>query len=204
MPSQSLLQWQKPTKAVLDELEDAHRAIGGQARGRRYATQQVNRGYALILSSRFQGYCRDLHTECADAIAATISVSAPANATAVTDMLHTLTVQGRKLDRGNPTLSALGADFGRFSIDFVPELRGSPVRPQVSNDLQQLERLNVWRNAIAHQDFDSDRFRTIIGSTTSLRLAEVKRWRKACDRLAVRMDRVMKAHLQSLLGTAPW
>src|SRR5262249_19369869 len=39
--------------------------------GRRYATQQVNRAYAVLLASEFQGFCRDLYSECMDHVVAT-------------------------------------------------------------------------------------------------------------------------------------
>ncbi len=55
------------------ELENAHAIVGGTERGRRYATQQINYSCATLLSSHFQGFCRDLHSECIDRIVAAIS-----------------------------------------------------------------------------------------------------------------------------------
>lgn len=66
MPSESLIAWQGSRAAELDELEAALRAVGGIGRGRRHATQQLNQAYAVLLSSQFQGFCRDLHTEVSD------------------------------------------------------------------------------------------------------------------------------------------
>src|SRR2546426_8652738 len=64
MPSNSLQHWQGSRCIKLDEIVEAHRAVGGTGRGRRYATEQVNHAYAVLLTSQFQGYCRDLHSEC--------------------------------------------------------------------------------------------------------------------------------------------
>lgn len=64
MPSHSLHTWNTVRAAALDEIAATHRSVGGSGRGRRYATQQINRGYAVILTAQFQGYCRDLHSEC--------------------------------------------------------------------------------------------------------------------------------------------
>ena len=50
-------------RRALDEIEAAHASVGGTGPGRRYATQQINQAYAVLLASQFQGYCRDLHTE---------------------------------------------------------------------------------------------------------------------------------------------
>lgn len=52
-------------KGALGEIAAAHTAVGGQGSGRRYATQEINHAYAVLLSSQFQRFCRDLHTEAA-------------------------------------------------------------------------------------------------------------------------------------------
>ena len=63
-----------------------------------------------------------------------------------------------------------------------------------------LEELNLWRNAIVHQDFDQSK----LGGTTILQLQRVRRWRGACNRLARAFDEVMRRHLQTLTGSTPW
>jgi hypothetical protein len=115
MPSNSLLQWRGARAAVLDEIEAAHANVGGTERGRRYATQQINRAYAVLLSSEFQGFCRDLYSECMDHVLAT----APA---ATRGVIRTQFLWGRSLDRGNPQAGTIGSDFGRFGIPFWDEV----------------------------------------------------------------------------------
>src|SRR4051794_12152503 len=105
MPSVALQTWQTTRAALLDEIESAHRSVGGAGPGRRTATQQLNLAYAVLLSSHFQGFCRDLHTESADFLAAQIT---PASLQAV---IRTEWQVGRKLDQGNPTPGNIGADF---------------------------------------------------------------------------------------------
>lgn len=73
MPSVSLTKWHTERLQALDELENAHRNVGGPGRGRRYATQQLNQAYALMASSHFQGFCRDLHSESSDYLATAIT-----------------------------------------------------------------------------------------------------------------------------------
>ena len=68
MPSYSLNRWSSERSEALDEIENAHLSVGGTARGRRYATQQINHAYATLLSAQFQGFCRDLHSECVEHI----------------------------------------------------------------------------------------------------------------------------------------
>src|SRR5271156_4930617 len=64
MPSHSLRWWSGQRSDALDEIANAHAQVGGTERGRRFATQQINHAYATLLSSQFQGFCRDLHSEC--------------------------------------------------------------------------------------------------------------------------------------------
>lgn len=65
VPSAALQTWKSTAKGALDEIAAAHAAVGGQGPGRRYATQEINHAYAVLLSSQFQRFCRDLHTEAA-------------------------------------------------------------------------------------------------------------------------------------------
>jgi hypothetical protein len=106
-------------------------------------------------------------------------------------------VQSRKLNQGNPNPGNLGSDFNRFGLAFWDEVRNLDFRNQARQN--RLEKLNLWRNAIAHQDFDPARL-----GATSLRLQTVREWRRACDRLAATFDEVMRQHLQSIIGSSPW
>ena len=191
MPSKSLEQWRTVRLAELDELEAAHRGIGGSGRGRRYATQQINYAYAVLLSAQFQGFCRDLHAECADHFVQSLSPGPLKRA-----LLNGL-VQNRKLDRGNPSPSHIGADYNKFELGFWPEVK---LRSPRNGDAQtRLELLNEWRNAIAHQDFASAKF-----GQGALHLKTIRQWRKACDRLAGEFDEVMRLHLNTVNGASPW
>jgi hypothetical protein len=190
MPSTSLQVWRNDRRVALDELEAAHRSIGGIGRGRRYATQQINQAYAVLLSSQFQGFCRDLHDECS-----TIFVQSFTGLVAPT--VHKLLVENRKLDKGNPSPSNIGADYNRFGPTFWAAVRKLDAR---NEDRQEhLEELNLWRNAIAHQDFS-----VVTSGATGLRLRMVRDWRSACNQLAGSFDRVMRDCLLTVNGVSPW
>ncbi len=136
-------------------------------RGRRYATLQVNHAYAMLLSSQFQGFCRDLHSEAVQIVAAV----APAS---LRHVVAGALLDGRRLDRGNPATGNLGEDFGRLGWLFwgaVHALDSRNVRRH-----KTLDELNTWRNAIAHQDWSR------VGP--KLRLPVVRRWRSVCSALA--------------------
>jgi hypothetical protein len=191
MPSAALLHWSTARKAELDELESAHASVGGTGRGRRHATQQINRAYAVLLASQFQGFCRDLHTEC-------IRSFVPVGLTSEwQDSIQSTFQASRKLDSGNPSPGNIDLDFGRFGIGIWK--RAFAIDPLGRDRQKALAALLLWRNAIAHQDFKDPRL-----GTTALRLAGVRSWRRACDALAISFDAVMADHIRSITGRAPW
>ncbi len=193
MPSQSLQQWTATSTVALDELESAHRSIGGTGRGRRRATQQINYAYAMLLSAQFQGFCRLLHIECSGFIAHSIANSA------LQGIFRKALSQNRKLDRGNPNPSNIQQDFAQFGLDFWPEVQKEDARNKSRQ--MRLNELNLWRNAIAHQDFLDTK---IFPKGGALQIAKVREWRQACNQLAVAFDAVMKLHISTVTGTAPW
>jgi hypothetical protein len=146
MRSTSWQEWNTTRAANLDDIEAAHRSIGGGARGRRHATEQINHAYAVLLASQFQGFCRDLHSECVDCIVRSI---APPVFQAV---LRAEFLLNRSLDRGNANPGAIGADFNRLGVKFWRRVYDD--HPQNELRKQRLEQLIQWRNAIAYQDFD--------------------------------------------------
>ena len=189
MPSNSLTQWNGERADALAEIEHAHLRVGGSQRGRRFATQQINYAYATLLSSQFQGFCRDLHSESIDHIVGLV----PAQ---LQTFLRAEFLFNRSLDRHNPQPGAIGSDFNRLGIDFWAEIYSLGARNERRREI--LEELNRWRNAIAHQDFDE------VGGDHTLHLARVRRWRRAVGALADNFDRVMYHYLRGLLGAAPW
>lgn len=174
------------------EIADAHLQVDGGARGRRYATQQINHAYTMLVSSQFQGFCRDLHSEAIDHIARSIT---PLSLRVVLRAEFTL---HRKLDRGNPNPGNIGSDYNRLGLVFWDRIRA---QSRWNNGrIGHLEDLNNWRNAIAHQDFDL----AALGGTISLRLETVRRRRNACEQLALVFDSVIGDHIGQITGTPPW
>jgi hypothetical protein len=189
--SNALRSWKTLGLKSLDEIAAAHVAVGGSARGRRYATQQINNAYTVLLSSQFQKFCRDLHSEASGFIA----TLGPAR---LRGIVYARLTEGRKLDSGNPNPGNIGSDFGRLGMAFWDEL----VAANTENSKRQraLDHLNVWRNAIAHQDFS----RSDLQGRSGVVLQEVRRWRRVCESLAIDIDGVVTAHLSDLSGMSPW
>lgn len=194
MPSVALQTWRTSARRALDEIEAAHAAVGGTGPGRRYATQQINQAYA-VLSSQFQRFCRDLHTEAVDHFVTHVAVGVPVPLYNIT---HQRFIEGRKLSSGNPNPANLGSDFTRIGMALWPALLA--LTPANSRRRISLEELNRWRNAIAHQDFASVQS----GGTPQLQVRQVRVWRSTCDGLAVSMDRAVRRHLLSMTGAPPW
>lgn len=189
MPSVSLQTWQSVRSTSLDEIEEAHRSVDGSARGRRYATQQINHAYAVLLAAQYQAFCRDLHTE------SVWHLSRAVQLTPLQGVIRDEFALDRKLDRGNPTPGNIGADFNRLGLEFWKEVKARD--RYASSRRYKIERLSLWRNAIAHQDFKT------IGPG-SLQLKHVQVWRVACNHLAVQFDLVMCDHLTKVTGRVPW
>src|SRR5688572_23656187 len=179
MPSRSLTTWRASATRALEQLEIAHAAVGRLGPGRRYAEQQVTQAYVVALSSQFQRFCRDLHSEAADHITATIP------SLQIRDILRTQLTGNRRLDHGNPNPGNIGSDFARFDMEFWRLVSALDRRNEARR--RHLEALNLWRNAIAHQDFDP----AALGGRTELRVSEVRAWRAACEALATDFDRAI-------------
>jgi hypothetical protein len=190
MPSNAFLGWSVARADVLDEIETVHANVGGAGRGRRYATQQINRAYAVLLSSEFQGFCRDFHSECADHIIATAPIQ-------VRPVIRMQFQWGRSLDRGNPQAGGIGSDFGRFGLQFWVEVYSIHTHNERRREL--LDELMVWRNAIAHNDFDL----ALFGQDPVLQLVQVRAWRSALNGLCQAFDTVMCNRLTRILGASP-
>ena len=191
MPSVAYRIWRTSRAAFLNQIEMAHAAIGGAGPGRRYATQQINHAYVLLLAAEFQGFCRALHDESIAAILKSIP-------TTLSKVVATSLPLGRQLDRGNATPAAIGSDFGRFGFDVWPKLIAAD--PHLPVWQKKLSEMNEWRNAIAHSNFPS----TPVPGAIALRLSIVRGYRKICGRLARALDNLLYSELHSLTGQPPW
>lgn len=177
MASRALAVWESEQRVELDRVEAARH---GDA-------------CIVLLAAHFQQFCRDLHTEAAEAIAAS---------TPHKKLVERALLLGRQLDRGNATPAALGADFRRLGVELWRHLstwdRRTPARRR------RLEQLNVWRNAVAHRDFrlSPSARATVAGTTRSLAFA--RSCRACCDVLAPQFDAVVELRLWGQLGRPPW
>lgn len=191
MPSRAFMQWTSKSSKQLDEMVGAHAAVGGSQTGRRRATQQINHAYLVLVAAMFQRFCRDLHTESVNAVLGPLRPRPE-----VETVLLAIAAHGRQLDSRNATGATIAADFNPLGLRILDDLKKR--RAGNAKRLQALDRLNVWRNAIAHQDFGRPL------EPARIQLKAVSVWRRQCAILARDLDRVMCAHLTKLVGAPPW
>jgi hypothetical protein len=185
MGSRALAIWESTQRAELDRLE--------AARGQGAASQPISDACIVLLAAHFQAFCRDLHSEAAEAIAAS---------TPHVELVEWAFRHGRQLDRGNATPAALSADFRRLGIDLWTALSRWDWRTPARR--RRLEQLNVWRNAVAHHDFhlSASALATVAGTRRSL--AFVRSCRACCQVLTHQFDAVVEISLWGRLGRRPW
>jgi len=195
MASKSLMAWRTDACSAFDELENAHRAVGGVKPGRRFLTQQLNYSYTTLLSARFQGFVRALHTQTLDVIA-----DGTHNETYRTLLRESL-AQSRALDRHNAQPNSIEDDFSRFGLDIWSHVD----RERSGNDerRKKLWALITWRNAIAHDEIDAKLARGALNPVT-VSLGTCRSWRSALNVLSASLDKVTADHCQTLGLPRPW
>lgn len=185
MPSRSLQTWRAARVPGLNEVDAQCAASLAVAPPNPLLAEENVRGYVVLLSAHFQGYCRDLYTECAQVFVSKARRS-------LQTLFQTQFTTGCALDHGNPNLHNLRRDFGRFG--FVLDLAAAdPANPA---RLQRLSELNEWRNIAAHHG--------TVPATGLPGLADLRRGRAACDGLASSLDGIMYMRLRRMLRREPW
>lgn len=195
MASRALREWQVDASAAFDEIENAHRAVGGVKPGRRFLTQQLNYAYTTLLAARFQGFIRALHTQTVDAIAD------GAHNAAYRRLLRESLAWGRALDRHNAQPNSIEDDFSRFGLNVWSQVD----RERSGNDerRKKLWALITWRNAIAHDDIYIKLTRGALDPMT-VSLGTCRTWRSTLNVLATSLDKVAADHCQTLGLPRPW
>ncbi len=143
MPSDALIAWQTVRVPRLNNIEADCLHLAALYPADPDRVQEYVRSYAVLLSSEFQGFCRQLHSECADRLVDSIGPGG------LRSLLRSQCVYGRKLDTGNPNPSNLGADFSRLVFDFWSLVLALDTAHAARR--HRLAMLNAWRNAVARR-----------------------------------------------------
>ncbi len=190
MASKSLRAWQAEGRVWLDVVEETFALVRSPRRRIGPARRQIIHTYVLVLTSQFQRFCRDLHTESVDELTSH-AAHEPLNA-----ILKSRLTEGRKLDMGNPNSGNIGADFSRLGLQFWDRVHAHDATS--ASRKKQLDDMIQWRNAIAHHDF------TRLANPMDLSISTVRRWRASCSGLAITFDDVLSVYLRERFGTSPW
>src|SRR3954449_1893724 len=109
MPSASLLRWRTDRMPRLAEVDAQCASSLVLAPPRPNLIDENLRGYILLLSAHFQGFCRDLYSECAQILASKIRPTLEV-------LVQEQFTAHRSLDRGNPNIENIKKDFNRFGF----------------------------------------------------------------------------------------
>jgi hypothetical protein len=118
MPSTSLLYWQNLRLPNLGHVDGQCVASLALMPPNPALVDENYRGYVLLLSAHFQGFCRDLYAECAQIVALKTRVT-------LQPLIQGQFTSNLRLDHGNPTAESLKEDFERFRFSTPPQ-RGRP------------------------------------------------------------------------------
>jgi hypothetical protein len=193
--SVALEEWQGPSSLALDEIELLYWQVEFVAAGEPTLTEQINHHYVTLLVAHFQRYCRAVHVEATRALAASVLDLGFAS------VIRQMFAQRRLLDRGNPTPTALGSDFGRFGLRLWQALEKGDRRTRTRKE--KLERLCEWRNGITHGDLPRKRAAGLLVPAV-LTLETCRDWRAALGGLAISIDKAVAARCRTLGCPEPW
>lgn len=189
MASQSLQRWQGMRAAILTAIDATCAVAAGRQPPDPVLEFTLVRSYTVLLAAQFQGYCRDLYSECVTAVVRAVP-------TAMQTLVREQCGTACQLTGANARYESLRTDFERFDLSLMDELKVHD--PAAATRVTPLNHLNQWRNYVAH----SNPLPPAHGGP--LTLATVRQWRTNCERLADGMDAVMYDHLTDRLGSAPW
>jgi adenosine deaminase len=185
MPSASLVGWINDRTPCLDEIDAQCSACNVAVPLNVLLLDENIRGYILLLSAHFQGYCRDLYTECTQFVAAHVRPRLKL-------IIQQQFTANRALDHGNPNIDNIRKDFNRFGLS----LNMAAADPANHARLAHLKRLNEWRNIAAHHG--------VVPPPGIPTLALVQAWRISCGGLATSLDGIMYNQLRTTLNKRPW
>lgn len=184
MPSTSLNLWRTDRMPRLNEVDVQCTASLALAPPNLQLVDENIRGFILLLSAHFQGYCRDLYTECALIVASKVRPTLQV-------LIQQQFTASRSLDHGNPNINNIKKDFNRFGF----ALNMAAADPANNARLSDLSDLNEWRNIAAHHG--------VVPSGGLPAFPTIQGWRNSCDGLATSLDVIMYNRLRTILRRAP-
>ncbi len=187
MSSVAKANWDNFALASLNEIEKQCRLCDSASNPNPILLDENLRAFVMLLSGHFQEFCRDLYSECVQAVAMAI----PAQLSWVIQLQCNVKLD---IEKSNPRIEILKSDFDRYGTDLGLKLSRDPANAQ---RITHLDILNKWRNYSAHRAAR----KPVIGA---LDLPHIRIWQKTCDELVTELDRIMYNQMKVLIGTNPW
>lgn len=187
MPSHALVNWQTFGLIRLGEIEQ--QCSTSVTTGPSGLAEENLRGYVMHLSAHFQKVCRDLYSECVQALLVVVPQGAQ----------HALQLQAMsdiQLLVGNPKYETICHDFDRFGVAIRDELKADPAN---ALRITHLGQLNTWRNYCAHRKQIPP-----VGAGGPLTIRQIHTWQDSCNGLVTSIDGIMYNELTKLTGSRPW
>jgi hypothetical protein len=185
MPSLALQRWHADRLPRLAHLDAQCAASLALTPPNPLLVDENFRGYVVLLSAHFQGFCRDLYAESVQTV---VSRARPT----LQSLFQAQFFSKLRLDSGNPNHQHIREDFERFG----PVLDLAPTAADKVH-LNRLAALNQWRNLAAHHG-------TVPASIPPLSLPLLRDWRDSCDWLARSLDGILYNWLRKILRRSPW
>ncbi len=178
MVSQALQEWHGVRGDTLAALDAQCGVVAAAAPPDAVLEDALIRGYVVLLAAQFQGFCRDLYSECVSAVVATVPL-------AMQTLVQRQCNSRCELAGANARYESIRADFERFNLSLTTAF--DTHSPAAAGWVTTLGHMNAWRNTVAH------------GNPVApphggpLSLASVRMWRAACDNLAGALEVVVVA-----------
>lgn len=179
MTISALQNWRSVRLERLDRLLAAHPDVAGSTTDPA-VTREWTRALVLLLASEFQGFCRDLHDEVANAIGR----GAAGNDERLRKRICSGLTMSRGLDRRSADVQTLNHDFYRLGSELSTRL-AQQYPDEAAAWLDGLRYLHKARNGVIHDDDISVRKAEDAGWV--LRIDSARRWRKLLDEVASAM-----------------
>lgn len=188
MSSTSYTRWMENRLGTIQALKDAHQAVGGDERGRRWTTAELNRLMTVSAVGEFSAFVRELFIESVQAMA-----SAPQSLALPTQQLVAALADATARSLTNPWPDQIARLFRGVGMTQthafwqVPEMQS-----RVPTDRDALRDVVELRNSLAH------------GGTDRVTLNDVRSQVRLLKRLARSSDQALGSYLATAIGSRPW
>lgn len=188
MPSTAYTRWSENRLGTIQALKDAHQAVGGEERGRRWTTAELNRLMTVAVVGEFSAFARELFIECVQAIA-----SAPRPLALSTQQLVAALADATARSLTNPWPDQMARLFRGIGMTQTHAFwQTTEMVRHVPADRDALRDLVELRNSLAH------------GGTDRVNLDDVRGQVRLLKRLARSSDASVGSFLTTVIGTPPW